>query len=100
MMRMAFCSQVGEIAGTINLGLAFILPLFLAAQWAWYGKDGTDEEIDQALNQLVYHGSNTHPGKILMEFGKLDHTMDSQIPNASLAWNLLLALSLKSILHS
>jgi hypothetical protein len=24
-----------------------------------------------------------------MEFGHLDHTIDSQIPNASLAWNLL-----------
>ena len=68
---------------------SFYPSLVLAAQWAWYGEDGTDEEIDQALNQLVFRSSNSHPGKILMEFGHLDHTIDSQIPNASLAWNLL-----------
>ncbi len=47
------------------------------------------KRLTRPLNQLVFRSSNSHPGKILMEFGNLDHTIDSQIPNASLAWNLL-----------
>ena len=63
--------------------------IFLGAHWAWRGKEAGDLEIAKAVGLMVYNSSNSTAGEVLIELGKLDQKISSQIPNASLAWNLL-----------
>ena len=56
--------------------------------------------LQKAVGLMVYNSSNSTAGEVLIELGKLDQKISSQIPNASLAWNLLFILSPKNCLTS
>jgi hexosaminidase len=67
----------------------FYPSLFLAAQWGWNNQEIDDQSLAVEMNKSLRSSSMADPASLLMELGKLDQIIGANIPNASLAWNIL-----------
>ena len=67
----------------------FYPSIFLAAQWGWRNQEIDDQALAKEINSTLWSTASSDPAGILMELGTLDQILDSKIPNASLAWNIL-----------
>ena len=66
-------------------------PLLYGASKAWNGQSSNEDDIAQAIEKLV-HGNHEPPQpSALIELGKLDRVIGSNIANTSLSWHLLFA---------
>jgi hexosaminidase len=59
------------------------------AQLAWAGSSLPEEELGSAIDGLVFENPKAGLGKLLLEIGRLDEVMDSNLPNSSLHWWIL-----------
>ena len=59
------------------------------AQMAWAGNSLPEEELGSAMDGLVFGNPQAGLGKLLLDMGRLDEIMDSNIPNSSLHWWIL-----------
>ena len=59
------------------------------AQMSWAGSSLPEEKLGSAMDGLVFGNPNAGLGKLLLEIGRLDEIMDSNIPNSSLHWWIL-----------
>jgi len=59
------------------------------AQLSWHGKQVDEDTLGQAIDCWVYRSPDAQIGKALLTLGKLDHLMDTYIPNSSMHWTLL-----------
>jgi hexosaminidase len=60
-----------------------------SAQMAWAGSSSNEGKLGAAIDGLVFGNPNAGLGKLLLEIGRLDEIMDSNIPNSSLHWWIL-----------
>ncbi|MEC8420217.1 MAG: family 20 glycosylhydrolase [Verrucomicrobiota bacterium] len=61
-------------------------PLFLGGQFAWSGKEASDETIGAAVDREVFGMASYGLGKALIDLAQLDKKTDFNIPNNSLPW--------------
>ena len=59
------------------------------AQMAWAGSSTSEEKLGATMDGLIFGNPKAGLGKLLLEIGRLDKIMDSNIPNSSLHWWIL-----------
>jgi hypothetical protein len=64
-------------------------PLLYAAHMTWTGAPLEDSEITKALNRIVFESEDDGPSEQIIEIGKLDQILGTQIPNTSMPWHAL-----------
>ena len=64
--------------------------LYGAAQ-AWKGQPVSEGDLVTGMNNLLFNNQSSSPAQALLELGKLDQKIGSNIPNTSLSWFLLFA---------
>lgn len=65
--------------------------LFYGAAQAWAGQPINELDIVNGMNILLFNNQYNSPSRALMELGRLDQKIGSNIPNTSLCWFLLFA---------
>jgi hypothetical protein len=55
----------------------------------WTGAPLEDSEITKALNRIVFESEDDGPSEQIIEIGKLDQILGTQIPNTSMPWHAL-----------
>ena len=66
-------------------------PLLYGAAQAWKGQPVSEGDLVYGMNNLLFNNQRSSPSQALMELGKLDQEIGSNIPNTSLCWFLLFA---------
>ena len=64
-------------------------PLLYGAAQAWQGQPVSEVDIVNGMNNLLFSNQSISPSLALLELGKLDQKICSNIPNTSLCWSLL-----------
>ena len=64
--------------------------LFHGAQLAWSGNPVSEEELGEAMDNLVF-GRHNGLGSWLLNFGKLEEKIGISLPNTSLDWWIIFA---------
>ena len=66
-------------------------PLLYGAAKSWNCEGTRSKNLLKALNTQLFNGIQDAPSEGLLELGKLDQIIESNIPNTSLCWYLLFA---------
>ena len=64
-------------------------PLLYGAAQAWNGKRINDTSLISGMDQLLFKNQINTASGALIELGKLDQIINSDIPNTSLCWHIL-----------
>ncbi len=64
-------------------------PLLYGAAQAWNGKRINDTSLISGMDQLLFKNQTNTASGALIELGKLDQIINSDIPNTSLCWHIL-----------
>lgn len=66
-------------------------PLLYGAAQAWNGKRINDSSLISGMDHLLFKNQINTPSAALVELGKLDQVINSDIPNTSICWYVLFA---------
>ena len=81
-------NQLGRLRKPPTLGNP-LPPLLYGAAQAWNGKRINDTSLISGMDQLLFKNQINTASGALIELGKLDQIINSDIPNTSLCWHIL-----------
>lgn len=64
-------------------------PLFYASGRLWNKEEINDAQLTKRMDEKLFTGRKEKISAILLELGKLDQVLGSNIPNSSLTWSIL-----------